>query len=79
MPVLVMRDSTERPEGMEAGTLRLVGTDEETLYNIFTELLENEELYKKMSRAVNSYGDGHACERIADKLEGKEYREWRTK
>lgn len=79
MPVLVMRDTTERPEGTEAGTLRLVGTDEETIYNAFTELLENEEEYKKTSRAVNPYGDGHACERIADKLEGKEYREWRTK
>ena len=56
-----------------------MGTDEETIYNAFTELLENEEVYKKMSRAVNPYGDGHACERIADILEGKEYREWRTK
>lgn len=52
MPVLVMRDTTERPEGMEAGTLRLVGTDEETLYNIFTELLKNEELYKKIMHIV---------------------------
>lgn len=66
-----MRDITERLEGMEAGTLRLVGTGEETIYNTFTELLENEEEYKKMSRAVKSYGDGHACERIADILEGK--------
>lgn len=79
MPVLVMRDTTERPEGVDAGTLRLVGTDEETIYNAFTELLENEEEYKKMSHALNPYGDGHACERIAYILEGKEYREWRTK
>lgn len=76
VPVLVMRDTTERPEGVDAGTLRLVGTDEETIYNAFTELLENEEEYKMMSHAVNPYGDGHACERIADILEGKEYREW---
>ncbi len=67
-----MRDTTERPEGVEAGTLRLVGTGEETIYNAFTELLENEEEYKKMSRAVNLSGDGHACERIADILGGKE-------
>jgi len=78
VPVLVMRDTTERLEGVDAGTLRLVGTDEETIYNAFTELLENEEEYKKMSRAVNPYGDGHACERIADILEGKEYREWKV-
>lgn len=77
VPVLVMRDTTERPEGVEAGTLRLVGTDEETIYNTFTELLENEEEYKKMSHAVNPYGDGHACERIADILEGKECKEWK--
>ena len=73
-----MRDTTERPEGVEAGTLRLVGTDEETIYNAFTELLENKEEYKRMSRAVNPYGDGHACERIADILEGKEYIEWKA-
>ena len=74
----MMRDTTERPEGVEAGTLRLVGTDEETIYNAFTELLENKEEYKRMSRAVNPYGDGHACERIADILEGKEYIEWKA-
>lgn len=78
VPVLVMRDTTERPEGVDAGTLKLVGTDEETIYNAFTELLENEEEYKKMSHAVNPYGDGHACERIADILEGKEYIEWKV-
>lgn len=73
-----MRDITERPKGVDAGKLRLVGTDEEAIYNTFTELLENEELYKKISRAVNLYGDGHACERIADILEGKECREWKA-
>lgn len=68
-PVLVMRDTTERPEGIVAGTLKLVGTDEEVIYNNFKELLENEEMYKKMSHANNPYGDGKACERIADILE----------
>lgn len=77
VPVLVMRDTTERPEGIDAGTLRLVGTDEEVIYKAFTELLEDEEAYRKMSRAVNPYGDGHACERIADILEGKEYEPWK--
>lgn len=72
-PVLVMRDTTERPEGVEAGTLRLVGTDEEVIYRNFKELLENEEAYNKMAHACNPYGDGHACERIANILEGKEY------
>ena len=76
IPVLVMRDTTERPEGVKAGTLRLVGTDEEIIYNTFTELLDSEESYKKMSRAVNPYGDGHACERIADILEGKAFSPW---
>ena len=76
VPVLVMKDTTERPEGVDAGTLRLVGTSEGRIYNSFTELLENEEAYKKMSGAVNPYGDGHACERIADILEGKEYKPW---
>ena len=76
VPVLVMRDTTERPEGIDAGTLRLVGTDEEVIYKTFTELLENNATYEKMSKAVNPYGDGHACERIADILEGKEYQAW---
>ncbi len=76
VPVLVMRDTTERPEGVDAGTLRLVGTDEETIYNAFRELLENQEEYRKMSQACNPYGDGHACERIADILEGKDYQPW---
>ena len=68
-PVLVMRDTTERPEGIEAGTLRLVGTDEEVIYSAFKELLEDREAYDKMSHASNPYGDGTACRRIADILE----------
>ena len=76
VPVLVMRDTTERPEGVEAGTLKLVGTNEEVIYNAFIELLGNKEVYSKMSGACNPYGDGHACERIADILEGHEYIAW---
>ena len=76
VPVLVMRDTTERPEGVDAGTLKLVGTDEDTIYKNFKLLLENEEEYNKMSHACNPYGDGHTCERIADILEGKEYSPW---
>ena len=68
-PVLVMRDTTERPEGIKAGTLKLVGTDEEVIYQNFTELLDNKEAYNAMAHAANPYGDGHACERIADILE----------
>ena len=68
-PVLVMRDTTERPEGITAGTLKLVGTDEKTIYQNFKELLENKDAYDAMSKANNPYGDGHACERIADILE----------
>lgn len=68
-PVLVMRDTTERPEGIAAGTLKLVGTDEEIIYQNFRELLENKEEYEKMAHAANPYGDGHACKRIADILE----------
>ena len=70
-PVLVMRDTTERPEGIEAGTLKLVGTSEEKIYECFTRLLDDEREYLKMAHAVNPYGDGHACERIADILEKK--------
>lgn len=65
-PVLVMRDTTERPEGIAAGTLKLVGTDEETIYNNFKLLLEDEKTYTQMSNASNPYGDGFACKRIAD-------------
>lgn len=65
-PVLVMRDTTERPEGIEAGTLKLVGTEEETIYDSFIELLTDHEVYRKMSEAQNPYGDGKASERILD-------------
>ncbi len=70
-PVLVMRDTTERPEGIEAGTLKLVGTQEEVIYQNFTELLDNQEAYNAMAHAANPYGDGHACERIVDILISK--------
>ena len=68
-PVLVMRDTTERREGIAAGTLKLVGTEEETIYHNFKELLENPEVYHSMSTASNPYGDGLASVRIADVLE----------
>lgn len=68
-PVLVMRNTTERPEGIDAGTLKLVGTDEETIFRSFTELLDNPNEYDKMSKAVNPYGDGFACVKIADIIE----------
>mgnify|MGYP000345686276 FL=1 len=74
-----MRDTTERPEGVDAGTLRLVGTDEENIYRNFKELLENEEAYNKMSHACNPYGDGKACKRIADILEFGAYEPWEPK
>ena len=64
-----MRDTTERPEGIAAGTLKLVGTNEETIYNEFNRLLTDPAAYEAMSKASNPYGDGHACERIADILE----------
>ena len=70
-PVLVMRDTTERPEGIEAGTLKLVGTQEEVIYQNFTELLDNQKAYNAMAHAANPYGDGHACERIVDILISK--------
>ncbi|MHB1454442.1 MAG: non-hydrolyzing UDP-N-acetylglucosamine 2-epimerase [Saccharofermentanales bacterium] len=70
-PVLVMRDTTERPEGVEAGTLKLVGTNEEVIYNEFKILLTDKISYEKMSHASNPYGDGFACKRIADILEYK--------
>ena len=76
VPVLVMRDTTERSEGVEAGTLKLVGTDEETIYQAFRQLLEDKAEYERMSRACNPYGDGHACERIADVLETGECSPW---
>lgn len=67
-PVLVMRDTTERPEGVEAGTLKLVGTDEDTIYREFNTLLSDEGQYAQMAHASNPYGDGHASKRIADIL-----------
>lgn len=70
-PVLVMRDTTERPEGIKAGTLKLVGTDEDNIYRHFKELLENDSVYQAMSQASNPYGDGTACKKIADILEGE--------
>ena len=69
-PVLVMRDTTERPEGVAAGTLKLVGTDEQVIYDNFKLLLENWTAYEAMAHASNPYGDGMACRRIADILEG---------
>ena len=71
-PVLVMRDTTERPEGIAAGTLKLVGTNEETIYNEFKRLLTDEQAYQAMAQASNPYGDGFACKRIADILEKEE-------
>lgn len=68
-PVLVLRDTTERPEGIEAGTLKLAGTDEDTIYNLTKELLENKEEYNKMAKSTNPYGDGMASIRICDAIE----------
>ena len=70
-PVLVMRDTTERPEGIAAGTLKLVGTDEKVIYDAFKLLLNDKAEYEKMSKASNPYGDGLASKRIADILSGK--------
>ena len=70
-PVLVMRDTTERPEGIVAGTLKLVGTEEETIYSTFAELLNNKNEYDRMSKASNPYGDGTASKQIANILEDK--------
>ena len=67
-PVLVLRDTTERPEGIDAGTLKLVGTDEETIYEEAKKLLSDKKEYEKMSHASNPYGDGHASERIVDAI-----------
>ena len=67
-PVLVMRDTTERPEGIDAGTLKLVGTNEQTIYEEFTRLLVDPAAYDQMAHASNPYGDGFACRRIADVL-----------
>ena len=67
-PVLVMRDTTERPEALDAGTVKLVGTDYDKIVGEVSELLDNPEAYDRMSRAVNPYGDGLACGRIVDTL-----------
>jgi UDP-N-acetylglucosamine 2-epimerase (non-hydrolysing) len=69
VPVLLLRDTTERPEGIIAGTVKLVGTDEEQVYRAFNRLLSDHAAYEAMRRAANPYGDGHASERIADMLE----------
>lgn len=71
-PVLVMRDTTERPEALASGTVHLVGTDYDKIMNEVSTLIENVSAYEKMSKAVNPYGDGQACRRIADVLAGKE-------
>lgn len=68
VPVLVLRNTTERPEGIEAGTLKLAGTDEETIYRLAAELLTDKRAYEKMAKANNPYGDGKASSRIADAL-----------
>ena len=73
-----MRDTTERPEGVAAGTLRLVGTDEEAIYRNFKELLKDPTAYDSMAYASNPYGDGNASKRIADIMEGKEYVPWES-
>lgn len=67
-PVLVMRDTTERPEALEAGTVKLVGTNYDMIVNEVSALLDDEKAYEKMSKAVNPYGDGRACERIVEKV-----------
>ena len=71
-PVLVMRDTTERPEALASGTVHLVGTDYNKIVNEVSTLLDDPNAYESMSKAVNPYGDGHACRRIADALAGKE-------
>ena len=69
VPVLVLRDTTERPEGVEAGALKLVGTDETDVYQAIRELLDNEEAYNEMRHSKNPYGDGHASEKILDAID----------
>ena len=74
-PVIVLRDTTERPEGIEAGTLKLAGTDEKTIYDLTNELLINKDEYKKMSKASNPYGDGFASKRIVDEIINNYYKD----
>lgn len=78
-PVLVMRDTTERPEGVKAGTLKLVGTSEEKIYTSFKTLLDDKAVYNQMAQASNPYGDGNACRRIADILEYGKIGDWDDK
>ena len=77
-PVLVMKKTTDRPEGVMAGTSKVVGIREEAIYKEFSKLIKNKSAYSKMANISNPYGDGHASERIADILEGKEYKEWKN-
>src|SRR5690606_19656758 len=70
VPVLVLRDTTERPEGIEAGTLKMAGTDEETIFELANELLTNKESYKQMAKASNPYGDGKASQRSEERRVG---------
>ena len=80
-PVLVMRDTTERPEGIEAGTARLVGTDTQAIHEAIVQLLSDPSAYDEMATAINPYGDGRAAQRIADHLEhlfGQQDRSCRT-
>ena len=71
-PVLVMRETTERPEAIDAGTVRLVGTDSQRIVDEVTRLLRDEDEYQRMSRAHNPYGDGRACERILSALKNNQ-------
>jgi UDP-N-acetylglucosamine 2-epimerase (non-hydrolysing) len=71
-PVLVMRDTTERPEALDAGTVKLVGTDTQLIINEAQKLLDDEEAYTRMSQASNPYGDGHACEKIISFLKNRD-------
>ena len=70
-PVLVLRKETERPEAVAAGTVKLAGVEEDVIFSMASELLSNPEAYSAMAHAVNPYGDGHACRRIADAIEWK--------
>lgn len=76
VPVLVLRDTTERPEGIDAGTLKLAGTDEDTIFDLANELLSDDAAHEKMSKASNPYGDGEASRKIADAIAGYFNRQW---
>ena len=77
-PVLVMRDTTERPEALKSGTVHLVGTDHDLIVNEVSILLDNHMAYELMSKAVNPYGDGKACSRIVKALEGEHVDRYET-